>query len=83
MVTPHEQERRPQLATGGTSVGRKATALAGRKDPAKEGQGGSPVPTGRLAIAYMNDRRQMARLPLDDPRRTPTLPKIDLGGEER
>jgi hypothetical protein len=53
----------------------------GRKQRPKERLFGSPV--DKLAISILNERRLVAKLPGDSPRRTPSLPKIDFDGEER
>jgi len=40
-------------------------------------------PVDQLAISIINEHRLVAKLPIDSPRRTPTLPKINFNGEER
>jgi hypothetical protein len=49
----------------------------GRIEKIKDGPPKSPV--GRLAISIINERRLVVGLPPDSFRRTPSLPKIDLG----
>jgi hypothetical protein len=71
-----QKEKCPQLATGGTQSCAEKRGLADRKISPKEDRPLCPIPTDAVAIALMNDRRALVHLPKDDPRRTPSLPKL-------
>jgi hypothetical protein len=71
-----QKEKCPQLAAEGIQSCAEKRGLADRRIFPKEDRSLSPAPTDAIAIARMNDRRAVANLPKDDPRRTPSLPKL-------